>query len=99
MNNRHDNILGYCYCKECKDIEKQNILGKILMEVRNELMNNIEENFLNLNEALDFRDSINENLHIYEAINEKLPSLKKYIVSSKPNFTKDEWTIIHLQKD
>jgi hypothetical protein len=37
MNNRHDNILGYCYCKECKDIEKQNILGKILMEVRDEL--------------------------------------------------------------
>lgn len=99
MNNRHDNILGYCYCKECKNIEKQNILGKILMEVRNELMNNIEENFLNLNDALDFRDSINENLHIYEAINEKLPSLKKYIVSSKPNFTKDEWMIIHLQKD
>ena len=69
------------------------------MEVRDELMENIEENFLNLNDALDFRDSINENLHIYEAINEKLPSLKKYIVSSKSNFTKDEWTIIHLQKD
>lgn len=38
MNNRHDNILGYCYCKKCKNIEKQNILGKILMEVRDELI-------------------------------------------------------------
>ena len=33
----HDNYWGVCTCHECKDIPKQNNLGKILMEIRNEL--------------------------------------------------------------
>jgi len=82
MNNRHDNILGYCYCKECKDIEKQNILGKILMEVRNELMNNIEQYFLDLNDAFRFRDSIEVKLNIFKCTHKTLPNLKKYFVTN-----------------
>lgn len=34
-NNWHDNYWGNCTCEQCKDIEGQNILGKILMEIRN----------------------------------------------------------------
>ena len=34
---RHDNIWGYCTCSECRNLEHQNLLGKILMEVRDEL--------------------------------------------------------------
>lgn len=30
----HDNIWGNCYCPKCENIEGQNILGIILMEVR-----------------------------------------------------------------
>lgn len=82
MNNRHDNILGYCYCKECKDIEKQNILGKILMEVRDELMNNIEQYFLDLNDAFCFKDSIDVELNIFKCTHKTLPNLKKYFVTN-----------------
>ena len=35
----HDNIWGECTCEECKNKEHKNYLGKILMEVRNELKN------------------------------------------------------------
>ena len=41
-NDWHDNFWGACKCPECKDIEKQNWLGKLLMEIREELKN--EEN-------------------------------------------------------
>lgn len=34
---RHDNIWGNCECKECKNIEGKNLLGKALMEVRSKL--------------------------------------------------------------
>ncbi len=30
----HDNIWGECTCDECKNIQHQNLLGKILMEIR-----------------------------------------------------------------
>lgn len=33
----HDNIWGECTCDDCKSLEHQNLLGKILMEVREEL--------------------------------------------------------------
>jgi len=33
----HDNIWGDCLCSRCKNIKGQNLLGKILMEVREEL--------------------------------------------------------------
>lgn len=33
----HDNVWGECTCEECKLIEHQNLLGKILIEVREEL--------------------------------------------------------------
>ena len=33
----HDNIWGECTCEECKSKEHKNYLGKILMEVREEL--------------------------------------------------------------
>ena len=34
---RHDNMWGYCRCDSCKNIKHQNLLGKILMEIREEL--------------------------------------------------------------
>lgn len=34
----HDNFWGDCYCNNCSKIEGLNYLGKILMEVRNELV-------------------------------------------------------------
>lgn len=37
-NHWHDNIWGNCSCKRCKDIPGANKLGKILMQVRAELM-------------------------------------------------------------
>jgi len=37
-NSWHDNIWGDCYCVRCKNIEGKNLLGKILMDVRSELM-------------------------------------------------------------
>lgn len=33
----HDNIWGECSCAECKEKEHKNLLGKILMEIRDEL--------------------------------------------------------------
>jgi len=33
----HDNFWGDCTCQKCKDIEGQNNLGKIIMQIRNEL--------------------------------------------------------------
>lgn len=37
-NNFHDNFYGQCFCDKCKDIQGENILGKILMEERNNLL-------------------------------------------------------------
>lgn len=34
----HDNFFGNCTCSECKKIEGQNNLGKILMKVRQEII-------------------------------------------------------------
>ena len=34
----HDNYWGDCYCDKCKDIQGQNILGKILIRIRNEVL-------------------------------------------------------------
>lgn len=36
----HDNFWGACSCDKCKQIEKQNMLGKLLMEVRKEICDN-----------------------------------------------------------
>jgi len=36
-NTWHDNFWGNCECKKCKDILGQNILGKLLMDIRKEL--------------------------------------------------------------
>lgn len=33
----HDNELGHCLCKNCRDKEYQNVYGKVLMRVREEL--------------------------------------------------------------
>ena len=35
----HDNIYGNCKCDRCKEIEGKNMLGLILMKVREELKN------------------------------------------------------------
>ena len=35
----HDNCWGNCYCEKCKNITGENRLGKILMQVREELRN------------------------------------------------------------
>ena len=41
----HDNYWGDCQCEKCKNIEGQNKLGKILMRVANEIINEtIKEN-------------------------------------------------------
>ena len=37
----HDNIWGECTCDNCKSLEHQNLLGKVLMEVRDELRGNL----------------------------------------------------------
>lgn len=36
-NTWHDNIWGNCACERCKDIKGQNKLGKLLMQVREEI--------------------------------------------------------------
>lgn len=36
-NDWHDNVWGDCTCPQCKTCEGQNKLGKILMEIREEL--------------------------------------------------------------
>lgn len=33
----HDNFYGDCKCDRCNDIKGQNLLGKLLMQVRDEL--------------------------------------------------------------
>ena len=35
----HDNFWGHCNCQKCRSIKGTNMLGKILMEVREELKN------------------------------------------------------------
>ena len=35
----HDNTWGNCYCEKCKNIVGENRLGKILMQIREELIN------------------------------------------------------------
>lgn len=36
-NHWHDNRWGRCSCEKCKNKESQNLLGKILMEIRDEI--------------------------------------------------------------
>ena len=38
-NTWHDNIWGDCKCQRCKSIEGQNLLGKILMDLRENYLN------------------------------------------------------------
>lgn len=40
-NTWHDNTWGNCTCEQCKDIEGQNMLGKLLMQVREEIRSSI----------------------------------------------------------
>ena len=40
-NTWHDNTWGDCYCERCKDIKGQNRLGKILMQIREEIKSSI----------------------------------------------------------
>ena len=40
-NNWHDNTWGDCSCERCKDIKGQNMLGKLLMKVREEIKSSI----------------------------------------------------------
>ena len=37
-NNWHDNFWGVCYCEKCQDTVAHNHLGKLLMELRTEFM-------------------------------------------------------------
>lgn len=39
-NNWHDNFWGNCTCKKCGSIEGKNMLGKLLMKLREELQEN-----------------------------------------------------------
>ena len=36
-NNWHDNFWGDCVCERCKSVNGQNMLGKLLMEIRGEI--------------------------------------------------------------
>lgn len=38
-NFHHDNYWGNCYCSRCKDIMGRNVLGNLLMEIREEIKN------------------------------------------------------------
>lgn len=40
-NTWHDNCWGNCTCEKCKDIEGKNLLGNILMELREEFRNEL----------------------------------------------------------
>lgn len=40
-NTWHDNYWGNCHCDKCKSIEGKNVLGKILMKVRDNYAKNI----------------------------------------------------------
>ena len=33
----HDNTWGNCYCNRCKNVKGKNLLGKILMDIRDEM--------------------------------------------------------------
>ena len=37
----HDNTWGNCQCPRCKDIMGKNMLGQLLMQVREEIKNNV----------------------------------------------------------
>jgi predicted NAD-dependent protein-ADP-ribosyltransferase YbiA (DUF1768 family) len=37
-NTWHDNHFGVCNCYQCRKKEKENVLGKTLMRVREEMM-------------------------------------------------------------
>lgn len=91
MNNLHNNILGYCYCDKCKDIEKQNIYGKILMDVRNEIQKGFVTPFNSLEEAKEFCNNINIKLNIFSAINKKVACMKKFFVTNKNELQIEEW--------
>jgi ribA/ribD-fused uncharacterized protein len=39
-NNWHDGIFGSCTCDKCKHIQGRNMLGKLLMQVRSEILEN-----------------------------------------------------------
>ena len=38
-NHWHDNLWGACVCEKCRSKEQKNLLGKALMEIREELRN------------------------------------------------------------
>lgn len=40
-NSWHDNFWGNCRCKKCRDIPGQNMLGKLLMDIRTELREDV----------------------------------------------------------
>ena len=40
----HDNYWGNCHCNKCKDIEGQNMLGRLLMKIREDLKKELEHN-------------------------------------------------------
>ena len=37
-NNWHDNFWGDCICNDCEDVFGRNMLGKLLMDIRRELL-------------------------------------------------------------
>jgi len=40
-NNWHDNYWGVCVCERCQDKEKHNHLGKLIMKIRKQLLNEV----------------------------------------------------------
>ena len=95
MNQLHENILGYCFCEKCKDIEKQNIYGKILFDVRKLLFENIKESFHSLEDAKDFAKRIKIKLNIFEVKEKSFDYLKKYFVTNKDYIDDDKWVVLN----
>lgn len=83
MNKYHQNELGHCYCENCQQKQKKNNYGKILMEVREELLKDIEQVFYKYEQAKKFVIKMGKGLKLYEYRHKELEHLKKYIVSNK----------------
>jgi ribA/ribD-fused uncharacterized protein len=54
-NTWHDCIWGVCNCPKCAELPKQNLLGKILMRVREELKEENKKGEKNANKKLEKR--------------------------------------------
>lgn len=81
-NTWHDNIWGDCYCAMCKNIQGQNWLGKILMEVRQELVNSK----LNKHDKKTMHDFIEKLGDFADETEEFLDKIEEHRIKSDPTY-------------